>query len=415
LASDKRPNLIWGQSCSITAGQKPQKRQDNALIVEAQGMNARGFPEAIDPEQSFRLLADNAPVMIWRSGPDKLCDWFNRPWLEFTGRTMEQELGKGWTEGIHPADMTGSLSTYVAAFDGREEFCMEYRLRRRDGVYRWILDNGRPYASPDGMFRGYFGSCIDVTDSKRAQDELRATQSELARVTRLITMAEMTATIAHNIRQPLAAIEMNSNAALRWLANTSPDLHEVRMALESIVDEGRRASKVIGRVRAIFKKRETETAWLDINELILEMLALMDGELQNQCILVRTELVEKPPQALVDRLHLQQVILNLIMNAVEAMESVTTRARVLKVTSELQEPDNMLITVQDTGIGIDPKDMDRIFDALFTTKSSGMGMGLSICRTIIEAHGGRLWASAAIPHGSIFRLVLPSVKRLAAE
>jgi signal transduction histidine kinase len=141
----------------------------------------------------------------------------------------------------------------------------------------------------------------------------------------------------------------------------------------------------------------------------------MDGELQNQCILVRTELVEKPPQALGDRLHLQQVILNLIMNAVEAMESVTTRARVLKVTSELQEPDNMLITVQDTGIGIDPKDMDRIFDALFTTKSSGMGMGLSICRTIIEAHGGRLWASAAIPHGSIFRLVLPSVKRLAAE
>jgi PAS domain S-box-containing protein len=370
-------------------------------------MNVRGFPEAIDPEQSFRLLADNAPVMIWRSGPDKLCDWFNRPWLQFTGRTMEQELGNGWTEGVHPADLARCLSTYVAAFDGREDFSMEYRLRRCDGVYRWILDNGRPYASLDGKFRGYFGSGIDITDSKRAQDELRATQSELARVTRLITMAELTASIAHDIRQPLAAIEINGNAALRRLAGTTPDLDEVRAALESIVDEGRRASRVIGRVRTTFKTSEPEKTRLDINELIREILALMDGELQNQSILVQTELIEEFPQPLADRAQLQQVILNLIMNAVEAMASVSTRERVLKVTSELQQPDNMLITVQDTGPGINSKDRDRIFDALFTTKPSGPGMGLLICRSIIEAHGGRLWASAAIPHGSIFHLILP--------
>lgn len=369
-------------------------------------MNVRGFPDAIDPEQSFRLLADNAPVMIWRSGPDKLCDWFNRPWLQFTGRTMEQELGNGWTEGVHPADFARCFSTYVAAFDGREEFSMEYRLRRRDGVYRWILDNGRPYASLDGIFRGYFGSCIDVTDSKRAQDQLRATQSELARVTRLITMAEMTASIAHEIRQPLAAIEINSNAALRWLANVTPDLDEVQAALKSIMDEGRRAGEVIGRIRMMFRKSEPEKVRLDINELIREILALVDGELQNQCVLVRAELHDELPQVLVDRAQLQQVILNLIMNAVEAMASVSTRERVLKVTSELQEPDSMLITVQDTGTGIESKDMDRIFDALFTTKSSGMGMGLLVCRSIIEAHGGRLWASAAAPYGSIFHLVL---------
>jgi PAS domain S-box-containing protein len=370
-------------------------------------MNVRGFPEAIDPEQSFRLLADNAPVMIWRSGPDKLCDWFNRPWLQFTGRTMEQELGNGWTEGVHPADFARCVSTYVAAFEGREEFSMEYRLRRRDGVYRWILDKGRPYASLEGKFRGYFGSCIDVTDSKRAQDELRATQSELARVTRLSTMAELTASIAHDIRQPLAAIEINSNAALRRLASTTPDLEEVRAALESIVDEGRRASRVIGRVRTMLKKSEPEKTRIDINELIREVLALMDGELQNQRVLVRTELIEEFPQLLVDRAQLQQVILNLIMNALEAMASVSARERILKVTSELQQPDNMRITVQDTGPGINSKDMDRIFDALFTTKPSGPGMGLLICRSIIEAHGGRLWASAAIPHGSIFHLILP--------
>jgi signal transduction histidine kinase len=304
-------------------------------------------------------------------------------------------------------DFARCLSTYVAAFDGREEFSMEYRLRRSDGVYRWILDNGRPYASLDGSFRGYFGSCIDITDSKRSQDELRATQSELARVTRLITMAEMTASIAHDIRQPLAAIEINTNAALRRLTNATPDLNEVRAALESIMADGRRASEVIGRIRVMFKKGEPEKAWLDINELIREILALVDGDLQNQCVLVQTELLDELPQVLVDRAQLQQVILNLIMNAVEAMALIKTRARVLRVTSELQRPNNMLITVQDTGTGIDSKDMDRIFEALFTTKSSGMGMGLLICRSIIEAHGGRLWASPGTPYGSIFHLVLP--------
>jgi PAS domain S-box-containing protein len=371
-------------------------------------MNDMGFPEAIDPEQSFRLLADNAPVMIWRSGPDKLCDWFNRPWLQFTGRTMEQELGNGWTEGVHPADLSRCFSTYVTAFDSHEEFSMEYRLRRRDGVYRWILDNGRPYASLEGTFRGYFGSCIDVTDSKRAQDELRATRSELARVARLITMAEMTASIAHDIRQPLTAIEINSSAALRWLASTTPDLDEVRTALKSIMDEGRRASEVIGRIRVMFKKGEPEKVWLDINELIREILALVDGELQNQCVVVQTELYEGLPQVLVDRAQLQQVILSLIMNAIEAMDSVGSRARVLRVASESREANQMLITVQDSGIGNDSKDMDRIFEGLFTTKSSGIGMGLPMCRSIVEAHGGRLWASAAIPHGSIFHVALPT-------
>jgi PAS domain S-box-containing protein len=370
-------------------------------------MNARGFPEAIDPEQSFRLLADNAPVMIWRSGTDKQCDWFNRPWLQFTGRTMEQELGSGWTQGVHPEDMARCLSTYATAFDGRAEFSMEYRLRRHDGVYRWVLDNGRPYASLDGIFRGYFGSCIDITDSKRGQDELRATQSELARVTRLITMVELTASIAHDIRQPLAAIEINSKAALRRLADAKPDLDEVRAALTSIVDEGRRASRVIGRIRMTLKKGGPEKSLLDLNVLIREILDLIGGELEYQGVLVRTELADEIPQVLVDRAQLQQVILNLIMNAVEAMASIGPHERILKITSQMQGTDDILIAVHDTGTGIDAQDADQIFDALFTTKSTGIGMGLSICRSIVEAHGGRLWASAAVPHGSIFHLVLP--------
>jgi PAS domain S-box-containing protein len=368
-------------------------------------MNVRGFPEAIDPEQSFRLLADNAPVMIWRSGTDKQCDWFNRPWLQFTGRTMEQELGSGWTQGVHPEDVTRCLSTYSTAFDGRVEFSMEYRLRRHDGAYRWVLDNGRPYTSLDGTFRGYFGSCIDVTDVKRARDELRVTQSEFARATRMIAMVELTATIAHDIGQPLAAIEMNSNAALRLLADTPPDLDEVRAALTSVVDDGRRAGRVIERIRVMLKKGEPEKSCLNINLLIREIIELIGVELQHHNVLVRTELADELPLAMVDGAQLQQVILNLIMNAVEAMASISSDERVLRITSQLQGADDILIAVHDTGIAIDPHDMGRIFDALCTTKVTAMG--LSICRSIVEAHGGRLWASAAVPHGSIFHIVLP--------
>jgi PAS domain S-box-containing protein len=368
-------------------------------------MNMRGFPEAIDPEQSFRLLADNAPVMIWRSGTDKQCDWFNRPWLQFTGRTMEQELGSGWTQGVHPEDVTRCLSTYSTAFDGRVEFSMEYRLRRHDGAYRWVLDNGRPYTSLDGTFRGYFGSCIDVTDVKRARDELRVTQSEFARATRMIAMVELTATIAHDIGQPLAAIEMNSNAALRLLADTPPDLDEVRAALTSVVDDGRRAGRVIERIRVMLKKGEPEKSCLNINLLIREIIELIGVELQHHNVLVRTELADELPLAMVDGAQLQQVILNLIMNAVEAMASISSDERVLRITSQLQGADDILIAVHDTGIAIDPHDMGRIFDALCTTKVTAMG--LSICRSIVEAHGGRLWASAAVPHGSIFHIVLP--------
>jgi PAS domain S-box-containing protein len=244
-------------------------------------MSKPGFPEAIDPEQARSAFADNAPVMIWRSGPDNLCDWFSQPWLQFTGRTIEQELGSGWTEGVHPDDLARCLSIYVTAFDGRDKFSVEYRLRRHDGVYRWLLDNGRPYSSSDGMFRGYFGWCIDITDSKRAQDSPRATQSELARVTRLTTMGELAASIAHEINQPLTAIVANGNAALRWVACAPPNLEEATAALRRIVNNAHRADELIGNVRAMLRKSEPEQAPLDTNQLVREMLALAQSDLEN--------------------------------------------------------------------------------------------------------------------------------------
>ena len=246
-----------------------------------------------------------------------------------------------------------------------------------------------------------------LSELSAARERESADQFELARVSRLTTMGAMTASIAHEINQPLAAIAANANAGLRWLSRATPDLEEVHAALKRINNDAHRASEVIQGIRSIFKKAPQQGALIDINDVVLEVLALVHGELINYRVSAISNLEPNLPLVRADRVQLQQVILNLIMNAVEAMGTVADQERVLNVASQLDEPNAVLVTVQDTGPGIDPNRMDRIFDAFFSTKSSGMGMGLFICRSIVESHGGRLWATGAVPHGAIFHLVLP--------
>jgi C4-dicarboxylate-specific signal transduction histidine kinase len=219
-------------------------------------------------------------------------------------------------------------------------------------------------------------------------------------------MGAMTASIAHEINQPLAAIVTNGNIGLRWLARAEPDLDEIRGALQRIVDDGLRAGDVIGSIRAMFGKDSRAKSAVKPDDVIREVLALAHGELESHQVTLRAELSEAP-EIMADRVQLQQVLLNLITNAAEAMVSVTDRARLLVVTSGSDEAGDARITVEDSGPGIDPKDIDRIFHAFFTTKSHGMGMGLAICRSIIEQHGGRLWASPGDPHGAVFHVHLP--------
>ena len=253
-----------------------------------------------------------------------------------------------------------------------------------------------------------------LSELSAARERESSDQFELARVSRLTTMGAMTASIAHEINQPLAAIAANANAGLRWLSRTTPDLDEVHAALKQINNDAHRASEVIQSVRSIFKKAPQQGALVDVNDVVLEVLALVHGELINYRVSAISDLLQNLPQVRADRVQLQQVMLNLITNAVEAMGAVGDRARVLNVTSQLYDPNGVLVTVQDTGPGIDPDRKDRIFDAFFSTKSSGMGMGLFICRSIVEAHGGRLWATPAAPYGAIFHLVLPIGDAVAA-
>ena len=361
-----------------------------------------------ESEARFQAMADTAPVMIWLTGTDGLCNYFNKPWLEFTGRTMEQEVGTGWIEGVHPDDVQGCFDGFLPAFHARKAFRMQYRLRRADGEYRWVIESGIPrYAG--GEFAGYIGSNIDITELKRAEEErerLRQVQSELAHVNRITTMGELAGSIAHEIRQPISAAQTNANTCLRWLGRDRPDIEEAREAVSRIIQDVTRASEIIGRIRVLFKKGEPEREWVDINEVVREMISLMRSEAGRRGISIHTELASALPNVNADRVQLQQVLMNLMLNGIEAIDEGTVAGN-LTIKSQRNADGHVLISVSDTGMGLPPKQADRVFEAFFTTKPLGTGMGLSISRSIIESHGGRLWATGNSDRGATFQFTLP--------
>jgi C4-dicarboxylate-specific signal transduction histidine kinase len=250
----------------------------------------------------------------------------------------------------------------------------------------------------------------DITERKRAETEARARQMELARLNRVASMGQLTASIAHEVTQPIAATRGNASAALRFLSRNPPDLEEVREALERISKDVDRAGNIVGRIRDHIKKAPPRKDSVDLNEAIMELIRLARVELAKDEVSVETLLTAGLSPVEGDRVQLQQVILNLILNAVEAMSSVSDGTRELSIGTKQSQEDGVLVTVRDSGPGIDPDHLERVFETFYTTKSSGVGMGLSICRSIINAHGGRLWAEANRPKGVVFRFTLPVAK-----
>jgi len=364
--------------------------------------------QLLESETRFQVMADTAPVLIWMTGTDALCNYFNKPWLEFTGRTMEQEVGSGWTEGVYPDDLQGCFDVFLPAFHARKPFRMEYRLRRADGEYRWVIESGIPrYAG--GEFAGYIGSNIDITDLKRAAEEserLRQVKSELAHLNRVTTMGELAASIAHEIKQPISAAHTNAKTCLRWLGRDEPDIEEAREAVSRIVQDVTRASEIISRIRGLFKQEESERGSLDVNEMIGEMINLLRSEAGRHAISVHAELAPELPKVNADRVQLQQVLMNLMLNGIEAISEGKAEGQ-LTIRSQRSPEDLVLISVSDTGVGLPPDRAHKVFDAFFTTKPQGTGMGLSLSRSIIEAHGGRLWATGNPDRGATFQFTLP--------
>ena len=337
--------------------------------------------------------------------------WSQEEWRIFGLHPETTQLSyQVYLDLVHPEDRAALEEDSLRAVRNKEPYDILFRAVLRDGTIKHLHTVGKPQIEESGAVVEYIGVTMDETERVRANAAMHEAQAELARVARLTTLGELTASIAHEINQPLGAIVANGNAGLRWLDRATPDVDEARAAFTRIVNDGRRAGEVIESIRAMFKNVDQEKTPVDINKLVRDMLGLMLGELRSNQVSVETRLDDNLPDVRGNQVQLQQVILNLIRNAIEAMNSVTDRARVLRIGTEIHVPDGVLVSVEDSGTGLSPKDIERIFDSFFTTKPQGTGMGLSICRSIIEGHQGRLWASSGIDHGAIFNVLLPAVR-----
>ena len=307
---------------------------------------------------------------------------------------------------IHPDDRAGAQQTIDRASRDGKDFDHGYRLLMPDGSVKHVHATAHAVTDQSGGIE-FVGAVTDVTARERAEEKLHEAQAELAHVARVTALGELAASIAHEVNQPLAAVVTNAAASLRWLDRATPDLKEVRSALESIVNDGNRAGEVIQRVRALVNKAPDQKVPLDINEVVNDVTILLQHELSSQQMSLRIELAPGLDLVLGDRVQLQQVILNLVINGIEAMQPITNRPRELLIRTHQEQAGQILVTVSDCGVGLAAESADRLFEAFFTTKSGGMGMGLSICRSIVESHGGRLSACCNVGAGATFQFSLP--------
>jgi C4-dicarboxylate-specific signal transduction histidine kinase len=304
-----------------------------------------------------------------------------------------------------PEDWEKLMGAFQRAIRDKTDFETDSREVLADGTTKYLHIVGHPVLNATGEVVELVGSTMDMTERKQTEEALHKAQAHLNHITHLTMMGELAASIAHEVNQPLAAVVTNANASLRWLHREPPDLNEAREAVQRIIRDGNRGSDVIARIRALLKKEPPVSVRLNINEVIHEIIALTQTRLRG--ITLRTELAEKLPLVPADRVHLQQVLLNLMTNAVDAMKPVTDRPRILQIQTRLQTPEAVLVTVEDSGAGVDQKNIEQLFEPFYTTKPQGLGMGLSISRSIIEAHGGRLWVEPGGATGATFRFTLP--------
>ena len=368
--------------------QTAELRRSEALLARAQQLSQTG---------SFG----------WKVSRDELV-WSEETFRIFGyDRTTRPSVKLGLLR-VHPDDLALVEQTIERAAQNGQDYEYEYRLLMPDGAVKYVQVAARVVTSESSGVE-FVGAIMDITARKHAEEALRKAQAELAHVARVMTMGEFAASIAHEISQPLGAIVANADAGQRWLAGGAPNLAQARESVGLIVTDANRAADIIKRIRALIKKTDTEKAPLNINEAIREVIALVEGEARRNSVALRTELGEELPPVVGDRVQLQQVILNLAMNGIEAMSSVAGRPRHLLVSSRRHESDHVLVALQDFGIGIEPESLKKIFDAFYTTKPQGIGMGLSIARSIIENHGGRLWADRNDGPGTTFQFALPVV------
>jgi PAS domain S-box-containing protein len=367
-------------------------------------------------EDRLRLVIDTIPAHVWSTRPDGSVDFINRRWLETSGVDVEDTHAWNLGSTVHPDDLARYVNEWHAALATGQPMESEVRLRQADRKYRWWLTRNVPLRNDVGNIIKWYGTAIDIEDRKRAEQErerLRQLEADLAHVNRVSMLGELGASLSHELKQPIAAAITNADTCLRWLKRDQPDIEEASEAVTRIVEAGNRAAEIINRLRSFYtKSAPVERELVDVNELIPEMLVLLRSEANRHSLPMRTDLATDLPRVTADRVQLQQVFLNLMLNGIEAMKG---SGGVLTIVSQLDNDDQLLISISDTGVGLPAEKADQIFNAFFTTKPQGSGMGLAISRSIVESHGGRLWASANSGRGATFHFTLPTAAEVAKE
>ncbi len=356
-------------------------------------------------EDRLRRVINAIPAHVWSTLPDGSVDFINQRLLESTGLSIEALLGSGWQSIVHPDDRTRYIARWRSALAAGEPVEIEARVWTAQHDYRWLLVRNVPLRDGHGEIVKWYGTGIDIEDRKRAEEQLRKAQADLAHANRVTTMGELSASLAHEINQPISGAITNASTCLRRLDREPPDLEGARVATSRVIRDANRAAEIIDRVKLLFRKGVVTKERLDVNEMIREMEILLHNEATQHSVSVQTKLAADPPFIVADRVQLQQVLMNLMINGIEAMKTVDG-LRQLTLGTQNEGKEQLLVSVEDTGIGLPSNQAGQIFNAFFTTKEHGTGMGLRISRTIIEAHGGRLWAADNHPRGASFLFTL---------
>ncbi|WP_051978694.1 sensor histidine kinase [Edaphobacter aggregans] len=361
-------------------------------------------------ERELRTIVETIPAIVGTALPDGSVDFISQSWADYTGLSREQGLcsgwkqGSGWASAVHPDDRDRSTASLQAALTTGTSSDQEIRLRRADGTYRWFLSRNFPLRDDEGNIIKWYGVLFDIDDRKRAEDHLRDTRIKLSRASRIATVAELSASIAHELNQPLMAVFLNAQAAKRWLAANPPNLVQTNTSIDRILRDARAADEAMQHIRALFKQESFDKTEASIPEIMAEAVRLVQEDPNKREIPIDRDFDENLPNVSVDPIQIQQVFINLISNAIEAMED-SRLTSLAKVRAAVTDQNEVLIQVIDNGPGVD--DPERIFEPFLTTKEKGMGIGLAVSRSIVEAHGGRIWAENNPGGGATFCVVLP--------
>lgn len=365
-------------------------------------------------EAELREAINAVPAHVWRVSPDGTIDFINERLQRFVGLPSNGVSAWDWLSIVHPDDRARFAAEWDMAFKDGRSIDTEVRVRQADGQYCWFLLRNVPLRTETGKLVKWYGSGIEIEDRKRAERErerLRELEAELAHVNRVSMLGELAASLSHELRQPIAATVTNAKTSLLWLKRDAPDLDEVRQAAERIAKDGLRAAEIIDRLRSLYKKSPPQRELLDVNGTIREMVVLLRAEAQQYAVSIRMDLSGDVPEIMADHVQLQQVLMNLMLNAIEAMQET---GGVLTVSSQFEPCSQVLLSVSDTGVGLPAQKGDEIFNAFFTTKPQGSGMGLAISRSIVESHGGHLWVAKGSGRGATFHFSLPTLVTLPA-